>query len=64
MLQEEPCFNLTTLVKTEENSEELERIATFIKDYKMVNLKDTYYLCENNSCSPPVNDINSIKDKF
>jgi len=64
LLKEDPYFNLTTLVKTEENSEELEKVAKFIQDYKTVNLKGTYYLCENNSCLPPVNDISSIKDKL
>lgn len=64
LLKEESYFNLITLVKTEENSEELGKIAKFIQDYKIVNNNNTYYLCENNSCLPPINDINSIKNKL
>jgi len=64
ILKGKTYFNLTTIVKTKENAEELGRVAKFTQDYKIVNNKDSYYLCENKSCLPPVNDISSIQDKF
>lgn len=60
ILRERADFNLTVLVKTKENTEELEKLAEFIKDYKITNNKSTYYLCENNTCQAPVNQLSEL----
>ncbi|GAA0076445.1 thioredoxin domain-containing protein [Clostridium sp. CTA-5] len=55
-------FNLTIVVKTEQNKKELEEIMPFIEDYNLINNKSSYYLCEGKSCLTPVNDINELKE--
>lgn len=49
--------NTIVLVKTEENEEELQNIAPYVKDYHLVNDRTTYYICENYSCQAPVNKL-------
>lgn len=61
LLREKQTFNLTIIIKTEDNKKEIEEIIPFIKDYDFVNDKSTYYLCEGKSCLAPVNDINELK---
>lgn len=60
LLREKQTFNLTIIIKTEDNKKEIEEIIPFIKDYNFVNDKSTYYLCEGKSCLAPVNDINEL----
>ncbi|WP_066677566.1 thioredoxin domain-containing protein [Clostridium septicum] len=47
--------NLTVVLKTNENSEKLEELIPYLKNYDFKNETITYYLCENNKCSPPSN---------
>jgi len=61
LLSEKQTFNLTTIIKNDENKEEIEAIIPFIKDYDFVNDKSTYYLCEGKSCLAPVNEINELR---
>ena len=61
LLREKQTFNLTIIIKTEDNKKEIEEIIPFIKDYNFVNDKSSYYLCEGKSCLAPVNDINELK---
>ena len=62
LLSEKQTFNLTTIIKSDENKQEIEELIPFIKDYNFVNDKSTYYLCEGKSCLAPVNDINELKN--
>lgn len=61
LLSEKQTFNLTTIIKTNENKEEIEKLIPFIKDYGFVNDQSTYYLCEGKSCFAPLNDINELR---
>ncbi|MCE5222435.1 MAG: thioredoxin domain-containing protein [Clostridium sp.] len=61
LLSEKQTFNLTTIIKTNENKEEIEGIIPFIKDYNFTNDKSTYYLCKGRACLAPINDINQLK---
>ena len=61
LLSEKQTFNLTTIIKNDENKEEIEELIPFIKDYDFVNDKSTYYLCEGKSCLAPVNDIDELR---
>lgn len=61
LLSEKQTFNLTTIIKTDENKAELEELIPFIKDYNFINDKSTYYLCKGKSCLAPVNDINELR---
>lgn len=51
---------LTILVKTKENSRELEQVAPFTKDYPLPETGTLYYLCENGVCRQPVTDLHTI----
>jgi uncharacterized protein YyaL (SSP411 family) len=62
LLREKQTFNLTVIIKTQQNKQEIEQIIPFTKDYNLVNNKSTYYLCEGKSCLAPINDINELKD--
>jgi len=61
LLSEKQTFNLTTIIKTDENKEEIEEIIPFIKDYNFLNDRSTYYLCKGRSCLAPINDIEELK---
>lgn len=44
---------------------ELERsgeLFEFIRDYKLIDNKTTFYVCENKDCSMPFNDISKLKE--
>lgn len=62
MLSEMPTFNFVTIIKSDENEEEIEKLIPFIKDYEYTNDQSTYFLCKGKSCLPPVNDINKLKE--
>jgi len=61
LLSEKQTFNLTIIIKNDENKEEIEELIPFIKDYNFVNAKSTYYLCEGKACLAPVNDIDELR---
>ena len=48
---------MIVLVKTEENQEELQKIAKYVKYYHIINDKTTYYICENHRYQAPVNEL-------
>jgi uncharacterized protein YyaL (SSP411 family) len=50
--------NTVVLVKSEKNFEEVREIADYIDDYRIINSKTTYYICENHSCIAPTNELN------
>lgn len=49
--------NTVVLLKTEENEEKLKEIADYVVDYRIINDKTTYYVCENHNCMSPTNDL-------
>lgn len=63
-LSEMQTFNLTVIIKDEENGSELEDLIPYTKDYILKEDKATYYLCEGNSCFSPTNDLNEVLSKF
>ncbi|AOR23593.1 thioredoxin domain-containing protein [Clostridium taeniosporum] len=56
-------FNLNILVKVEDNKKKIEEILPLIKKYSLINDNSTYYLCENNSCKSPVNNLKDLNLK-
>lgn len=64
VLRDKITFRLTTLVRTDENKEDIEKLVPLFEHYHMTNDKPTYYLCENQSCLSAVNDIKFIIDKI
>lgn len=49
--------NTVALVKSEKNYNEVLEIADFVKDYRIINAKTTYYVCENHECMAPTNEL-------
>ncbi|MBE6089062.1 MAG: thioredoxin domain-containing protein [Clostridium beijerinckii] len=61
LLSERSIFNLTTIIKNDENRNKIEDLAPFLKEYDLINEKSTYYLCKGKSCMAPVNDIGELR---
>ncbi len=61
LLSERSIFNLTTIIKNDENRNKIEKLAPFLKEYDLINEKSTYYLCKGKSCMAPVNDIDELR---
>ncbi len=49
--------NTVVLMRSEQNSEEVLRTASYVVDYEKINDKTTYYVCENHSCLSPTNSL-------
>ncbi len=49
--------NTVVLLKTDENMEVLNGIADYVEDYRTINDKTTYYVCENHHCLAPTNEL-------
>jgi uncharacterized protein YyaL (SSP411 family) len=49
--------NKVVLLKTDENSDTLAEIADYVEDYRTINDKTTYYVCENHHCLAPTNEL-------
>jgi uncharacterized protein YyaL (SSP411 family) len=49
--------NTVVLLKSEENIEELKEVADYVEDYRVINDKTTYYICENHNCLAPTNEL-------
>jgi uncharacterized protein YyaL (SSP411 family) len=56
--------NKSILVKTTENEKEINSIIKTLKDYSLKDDQATYYVCENQACSSPFNDINELKRRL
>lgn len=52
--------DLSLLIKTEENQEQLEKLAPFTEDYPIPEEGALYYLCENNACSAPIKELKEL----
>ena len=53
--------NTVVLLKTDQNTDDLTDIAYFTQDYRTVNDKTTYYVCENHHCYAPTNELTCYK---
>ena len=49
--------NTVVLMKSEKNSEEVLKTASYVVDYEKINDKTTYYVCENHHCLSPTNSL-------
>jgi uncharacterized protein len=49
--------NTTVLLKSEKNFEKVLEVADYVEDYRILNNKTTYYVCENHQCMAPVNEL-------
>jgi uncharacterized protein YyaL (SSP411 family) len=52
---------VTVLLKTKENQEQLMELAEFTKDYKIDERTPAFYLCENHTCRTPVNNLKELE---
>ncbi len=50
--------NTVVLLKTEDNQKDLLAIADYVEDYRIINDKTTYYICEDHHCMAPTNELN------
>lgn len=53
--------NTTVLLKSEKNFEKVLEIADYAEDYRIINNKTTYYVCENHHCMAPSNELACTK---
>lgn len=54
--------NMTVIIKTPENKEQLENMATYLKDYKDKKHDMTFYLCENQACLEPFHELSQLEE--
>lgn len=59
-IKDKEVFDLTIIVKYEENESRLNNIIEYIGAYKLKNNQTTYYLCENKTCNEAENDLNKL----
>jgi uncharacterized protein len=52
----------TILIKTDNNSAELDLLIPFTKGMLLINNKPTFYVCRNYVCNQPVNSLNELED--
>lgn len=55
---------LAIAVKTEENKEELKRLAPYTGDYPVPEAGNLFYLCSGGSCMPPVPELSELLEKL
>jgi len=56
--------NTVVLVKNARNAEQIESIAEYTKEYGLKDDRSTYYICQNNACSPPTHDLFELVEKL
>ncbi len=54
--------NSILLIKHNNNEREVNTLIPFIKEYKLDNNKETYYICSNNTCSAPIYSIEELEE--
>jgi uncharacterized protein YyaL (SSP411 family) len=52
--------NKVIILKTKSTSNNLNKLAPWLKNHEMINNKPTFYLCENFSCKQPTTNIKTI----
>lgn len=55
---------LTVMVKTEENAEEMERLAPYTKEYPLPDTGELFYLCVGHECMQPVSRLGQLIPKL
>lgn len=60
MLHEEAHFNLTMMMKTQENEALLSKIAPFTANYPLAD-EVMYYICSNGTCQAPISSLATLK---
>jgi len=61
LLRKKYLPNTAVLIINPQNAEKILRIAQFTKDYALQNEKTTFYVCQNNTCSSPINDLSELE---
>lgn len=56
--------NLTIIVKSEADANELGKIAPYTRDYPIPNGETLFYLCSGNNCMPPVTDLELLLNEL
>lgn len=54
--------DITVLVKTKENQEQLHKLAEYTEAYHIKEDKPAYYLCEKHACRSPVQDLKELEE--
>ncbi len=54
--------DITVLVKTKENQEQLLKLAEYTGDYHIEEANTAYYLCENHACRSPVQNLIELEE--
>lgn len=54
----------TIIIKTPENAASLEKIAPFTKGYSFDEPLPSFYICENQSCAPPIHSMEEVLKKI
>lgn len=55
------ALNLVVILKTSKNQKELEKAVPYLRDYKVPDQGDMYYLCQNGMCLKPERDFEKLK---
>ena len=63
-LRREPRINLTVLVKTPENAQQLADIAPFTQAYPIPANGAQYCLCRGGTCRPPVDSMEALEKQW
>ena len=60
-LRRELCLNLTVLLKTPENAQQLAQIAPFTEAYPIPPTGVKYYLCRGGTCQSPADSLEALE---
>ncbi len=64
MLGQKFLPNTVLLAKVEDKENLLESLCEFVKEYKLMDNDVTFYMCQNNTCSPPFHGIDELAKKL
>lgn len=64
LLRENALPNLTVLVKTKENQQELAQAAPFTASYHIPESGSAYYLCKNGTCAAPTQYLEDFRKQL
>lgn len=56
--------NTVVLVKKPTEDDSPGQILEFLQDYGLKDGKTAYYICENNTCTPPITDLNELEKRL
>lgn len=58
--QELAGLDMDILLKTDENLEQAEKLASFLKDYPIPKAGSDFYFCKGHTCSAPVHSLKEL----